>query len=120
MKLSKSILLVAFVFLFAATATLRSATPSISVSPARLLVGNIVKMKGKGFTPKATIHSHLRRPDGTEFPLLAMLTDANGEISHEIETFILGPGVFELWIDDDTAKKTTEHVRFEATLTPVE
>ena len=119
MRPSRSLLLAAFAFLFATAGFLQCAAPSITLSPNRLLVGNIVKMKGSGFTPKATVHSHLLRPDGTEFPLLPMYTDASGEISHEIETFILGPGVFELWIDDDTAKKTTEHVRFEATRIPV-
>ncbi|HEX4999227.1 MAG TPA: hypothetical protein VFY29_13455 [Terriglobia bacterium] len=104
--------------LLAAGALHSVAAPAVTVSPARMLRGGIVTMKGVGFTPKASVGSHLRRPDGTEFNILPMMTNDRGEITHEIETFILDPGVYEVWIDDETAKKSTEHVKFEVTRSP--
>ena len=46
-------------------------------------------MHGEGFTPNADIRSHLKRPNGTEFPELPMLTDGDGKIEHEIDTLLL-------------------------------
>ena len=37
-------------------------------------------MRGEGFTPSANIISHLKRPNGTEFPELPMLTDGEGKV----------------------------------------
>jgi hypothetical protein len=76
-------------------------------------------MRGEGFTPKANVRSHLRRPDGTEFPVLPMMTNDRGEITHEIETFILEPGMYQVWVEDETAKKTSEPAKFEVTRSSV-
>ena len=73
-------------------------------------------MKGTGFTPKQNVSSHLRRPDGTEFPVLPMLTDDRGELTHDIDTLLLSPGVHEVWVVDDTAKTSSNTARFEVTL----
>lgn len=57
-------------------------------------------MKGVEFTPRASIVSHMKRPDGTEFPGLRILTDDKGEFTHNIETFTLLAGVHEVWVVD--------------------
>jgi hypothetical protein len=78
----------------------------------------VIAMKGTGFTPKSTALSHLKRPDGTEFPVLPMLTNEQGEFTHDIDTLLLSPGTHEVWVQDDKSKSTSEIVRFEVTSTP--
>src|SRR5206468_1015169 len=90
--------------------------PAVTVSLAKVLHTGHVIMRGTGFTPKANVASHLRRPDGTEFPVLPMLTDDRGEVMHDIDTLILTPGVHEIWIVDDRSKVSSNVARFEVTL----
>jgi hypothetical protein len=60
----------------------------------------VVEMKGTGFTPKASIISHMKRPDQTEFPGLRILTDDKGEFTHKIDTLTLLIGTHEVWVVD--------------------
>jgi hypothetical protein len=80
----------------------------------------IVQMKGEGFTPKATALSHLRRPDGTEFPILPFLTDERGDFHHDIDTLLLAPGVHEVWVEDEETKSVSDIARFEVTAKPLQ
>jgi hypothetical protein len=92
--------------------------PQITVSPTKVLHRNPVDLRGTGFTPNSNVSSHLRRSDGTEFPVLPMQTNDLGEIYHEIDTMILEPGVHEVWIIDDHTKTTSNIARFEVVLDP--
>jgi hypothetical protein len=86
------------------------------VSPERIQHPGDVVMRGKGFMPKADVRSHLRRPDGTEFPELPMLTDDRGELTHEIDTLLLTPGTHELWVIDTVSGHSSNVATFEVTL----
>ena len=90
--------------------------PKITVSPAKILHLGHVEMKGTGFTPKSDVLSHLRRPDGTEFRVLEMYTNAKGEIEHDIDTVVMLPGVYDLWVEDVKAKTTSNVAHFEVTM----
>ena len=90
--------------------------PEITVSPAVVLHHGHVDLKGTGFTPKSDIVSHLRRPDGTEFPELTMYTNDKGEFSHDIDTVVMSPGVHEVWAEDIKTKSTSNVARFEVTM----
>jgi hypothetical protein len=90
--------------------------PQITVSPAIVLHHGHVDLKGTGFTPKSDILSHLRRPDGTEFPVLAMYTNDKGEFAHDIDTVVFSPGVHEVWVEDVKTKTTSNVARFEVTM----
>lgn len=57
-------------------------------------------MYGTGFTPKAEAMSHLRRPNGTEFPVLPIYTNEKGEFAHEVDSLLLLEGTHELWVID--------------------
>ncbi len=57
-------------------------------------------MKGTGFSPKASVMSHLKRPDDTEFPPLRFITDDKGEFEHKINTMELQLGTHEVWVVD--------------------
>jgi len=57
-------------------------------------------MTGSGFTPKASIISHMKRPDGTEFPGLRLMTDENGAFDHKINTYDLQWGTHQVWVID--------------------
>jgi hypothetical protein len=96
--------------LFAQTA------PKITVSPAKVLHLTHVEMRGTGFSPKSDVRSHLRRPDGTEFRILLMYTNEKGEIEHDIDTVVMTPGVYELWVEDVKTKTTSNTARFELTM----
>ena len=68
--------------------------------------------------PGRDVLSHLRRPDGTEFPILAMLADDHGEFADEIDTLLLSPGVHEVSLVDDATKTSADIVRFEVIVEP--
>ena len=71
-------------------------------------------MYGKGFTPKQNVQSHLRRPDGTEFREVSILTDAHGEFVHDIDSLLLLRGVHDLWVVDSTTGQTSNVAHFDA------
>jgi hypothetical protein len=93
-------------------------SPKVTITPTRILHNGHVEMRGSGFTPKARVDSHLRRPDGTEFPVLTMMTNDRGELTHDIDTLLLSPGVHEVWVEDKAAKTTSNVATFEVTLDP--
>jgi hypothetical protein len=92
--------------------------PSITVSRERIPQNGWLKMYGKGFTPKSTVLSHLRRPDGTEFREVSLLTDAHGEFAHDIDTLLLQRGVHDLWVLDTVTGVTSNVAHFNATDDP--
>jgi hypothetical protein len=94
--------------------------PVVTVTPGKILHKGWVDVKGTGFTPKANVSSHLLKPDGKEFPVLPMLTNEQGEITHEIDTLLLAPGIHELWIVDDTTGVSSNVAQFQVTLAPPE
>jgi hypothetical protein len=89
--------------------------PTITLSRERIPRSGWTKVFGKGFTPKANVQSHLRRPDGTEFREIPILTDANGEFTHDIDTLLLLRGVHDVWVIDSTTGLTSNVVHFTAT-----
>jgi hypothetical protein len=70
---------------------------------------------GTGFTPNHNVSSHLSRADGSDFPVLPILTDAHGDFTHTIDTMILELGKHDLWVVDDQSGRTSNHVTFEVT-----
>ena len=98
------------------TTTLVQINPKVTVSPVKVQHPGHVDVHGTGFTPKGNVSSHLRRPDGTEFPVLPMLTSDRGEFTHDIDTLLLSPGTHEVWVVDDSSKVTSNRARFEVTL----
>ncbi len=89
--------------------------PKITISAERIPTPGHIDVRGSGFTPKRNVSSHLRRPDGGEFPVIPILTDERGEFTHDIDTLLLQVGVHELWVVDEAAKTTSNRVKFEVT-----
>ena len=111
-------LLPASLLLSLAVAACTQTTPTITVSPSRVLHHDHVDLRGSGFTPKSNAYSHLRRPDGSEFPVLPIVTNERGEFEHDIDTLLLGPGTFEVSVEDSKSKTTSNVARFEVTTDP--
>ena len=116
MKIRKYFLILLLVSLYFVTTSSAQKTPKLTVSPLRVLHQGRVEMHGTGFTQKAIVSSHLRRPDGTEFSVLRMLTDDHGEFFHYIDASLLSPGPHEVWVVDNSSKATSNLVRFEVIL----
>lgn len=72
----------------------------ITLSRNKVLDRGVVVLTGTAFPPKVIVYSHLKRPDGTEFPALRFLTNEKGEFTHKIETFTLQEGTHEAWVLD--------------------
>lgn len=89
--------------------------PQIQISSERIPRHWKLEVHGTGFTPTHNISSHLRRSDGSEFPVLPILTDAQGGFTHTIDTMILELGQHELWVVDDQSGRASNHVQFEVT-----
>src|SRR6516162_4369014 len=86
--------------------------PQISASPARVKSGENVMLSGTGFTPNRSAMSHLRRPNETEYNPIRLRVNERGQISHKIDTVMLDEGTFEVWVEDETSKSTSNRVRF--------
>ncbi len=91
------------------------AEPRITISMEKVPRQWMVDVQGAGFTPTRNVSSHLRRADGSEFPVLPILTDGDGTFTHTIDTMILELGTHELWVVDDASGKTSNRVTFEVT-----
>ena len=113
MNTCKSVLLAFFL-----TACFAQTNPKVTITPAKVQHTGHVDMHGSGFTPKSNVYSHLRRPDGTEFPVLPMMTNDRGEITHDIDTLLLSIGTHEVWVVDEKSKTSSNIARFEVTLEP--
>ena len=94
--------------------------PVVTLSHEKILHKGWVDVKGEGFTPRANVSSHLLKPDGKEFPMLPMLSNDRGEITHEIDTLLLAPGIHELWIIDDKTGVSSNVAKFQVMLEPPE
>ena len=93
-------LVIVFGICLLASSCAQTGTPRITLSRDRITDRGRLELKGTGFSPKASIISHLKRPDGTEFPVLRFLTDEKGEFTHSIDTFTLLGGKHEAWVVD--------------------
>lgn len=80
------------------------AQPSLTFSASQIYHGEIVKVRGTGFTPNGVVLSHLVRPDGTEYPEMPMKADAKGVVTHEITIVPNTFGTYELQLEDQAAK----------------
>jgi hypothetical protein len=89
--------------------------PKITLSRERIPQNGWLVMRGSGFTPKANVQSHLRRPDGTEYPEVSILTDDHGEFSHDIDSLLMLRGTHNVWVVDSTTGVTSNIEHFEAT-----
>jgi hypothetical protein len=92
--------------------------PTVTLSREHIPQNGWLKMYGKGFTPKSNVQSHLRRPDGTEFREVSILTDAHGEFEHDIDTLLLLRGVHDVWAVDSVTGLSSNVAHFDATNDP--
>jgi hypothetical protein len=91
------------------------AGPRISIPTDRVPRFTPLEFQGTGFTPNRNVSSHLVRSDGSEFPVLPLLTDEDGAFTHTIDTMILELGFHELWVVDDATGKASNRLRFDIT-----
>lgn len=77
-----------------------AAEPSLTFSVSQIFHGEIVHIRGTGFTPKGNLLAHLIRPDGTEYPETPFIADAKGELTHEITIVPNTFGTYELLVED--------------------
>jgi hypothetical protein len=119
MRIKKSFpiaFLLSLFFIFSACANTTAPKPKITLSGERIPASGDVHLSGEGFTPKSDAYSHLKRPDGTEFPTITMLTDDKGQFTHLIETWLLQVGVHEVWVIDQKTGVSSNVAKFEVTL----
>ena len=89
--------------------------PTITLSVTHIPANGNTTLSGEGFSSKSDLESHLRRPNGTEFPVVAMLSDSDGKFTHEIETWLLLVGTHEVWVIDKKTGVTSNVATFEVT-----
>jgi hypothetical protein len=91
---------------------MRLAQPHITLSAERVKTGDSLILTGMDFTPNRLATSHLLAPDGMEYNPLRLRINERGEISHRIDSTMLEPGVFEVWVDDDTSGRGSNRLSF--------
>jgi hypothetical protein len=116
MKNLKALIMVSALCVLVGTALFAETNPKITATPAKILHLGHVELRGTGFSPKSNVRSHLRRPNGTEFPVLAIYTNDKGEFVHDIDTVVMTTGVYELWAEDVKTNTTSNVARFELTM----
>jgi len=84
----------------------------IKADRSRLKSGEILYVTGPGFTPNGAVISHLIRPDKTEYNPLRLRASATGEFVHKIDTVMLDIGTFEMWVEDEASKATSNRIQF--------
>jgi hypothetical protein len=115
MRFGRISLLLAIVGVAIAGGCSPQADPQIRLSSEKVPRHWKVEVTGSGFTPTHNVSSHLRRSDGSEFPVLPILSDARGAVSHTIDSMVLESGPHELWVVDDQSGRTSNHVTFDVT-----
>jgi hypothetical protein len=98
------------------TQTPAALVPTIKISHTTIPVKSFMHVQGSGFTPKSDLYSHLKKPDGDEYPVITMLSDAKGEFTHEIDTLLLQIGTHELWVIDAKTGVTSNVAKFDVFL----
>jgi hypothetical protein len=84
----------------------------IKADRSRVKSGEILYVTGTGFTPDRAVTAHLIRPDKTEYNPLRLRANAAGELVHKIDTVMLDIGTFELWVEDEASKTTSNRIQF--------
>jgi hypothetical protein len=107
---SPLIALLVLTILFSAEAVGQN-TPRITISALQVVNAEHIEVRGTAFTPRQNILSHLRWPEGTE-SLRTFIANDRGEFFHNIDTLLLSPGTYELWVVDDRSKAVSNTVRF--------
>jgi uncharacterized protein YcnI len=78
-------------------------TSEVSVRPSSGTAGTQFSYQGKGFTGSNGVTSHLRRPDGSEYPTLQIPTSSSGEFTNTIESGAFTAGTYQVWaLDNNT------------------
>jgi hypothetical protein len=90
-----------------------AAKPTIVISATKIPVKSFFDVKGSGFTPKSDLYSHLKKPDGNEYPVITMLSDDKGQFTHEIDTLLLQIGTHELWVVDSKTGASSNVATFD-------
>ena len=90
-------------------------TPSAKVSPDIGPAGNQFLLEWSGFYFNSTLTSHLKKPDGTEFPPKKFYTDNQGNASHAVDSTGFDEGIYEHWAVDDATGKESNTVTFTIT-----
>jgi PKD repeat protein len=87
--------------------------PKVTVSPSSGPAGTQFDVLWEGFTPNNTLTSHLKKPDGTEFPTKIFYTNSQGQATHTIDSTGFKPGTYELWgVDNATGTRTINTASF--------
>jgi len=107
---SPLIALLALTSLLSAEAVSQNA-PKITISALQVVNAEHIEVRGTAFTPQQNIYSHLRWPEGTE-SLRTFIANDRGEFYHNIDTLLLSPGMYELWVVDDRSKASSNTIRF--------
>jgi hypothetical protein len=89
----------------------------VSVSPNSAAIGTAFLYTGRGFTGNSTATSHLKRPDGMEFPTIQFTTSTAGTFDTRINSAGFTPGGYEVWGIDNNTGKSSSHTIF--TVLPV-
>ena len=85
---------------------------TIKADHSQVRSGEILYVNGAGFTPGRAVISHLIRPDKTEYNPLRLRANAAGEVVHKVDTVMLDIGTFEMWMEDEASKATSNRIQF--------
>ena len=110
------VLLLPLALSFSGCSQPKPAGPKLTLSSTKIPAKGNLMMHGEGFTPNGNASSHLKRPNGVEFPELPILADDKGEFNHEIETLLLGLGTHEVWVIDEKTGNSSNRTTFDVTL----
>jgi hypothetical protein len=86
--------------------------PTIRPVASPIKSGEVFYVTGTGFTPDRAAISHLIRPDKSEYNPLRLRANSSGEIVHKIDTVMLDIGTFDMWVDDEASRTSSNRIQF--------
>jgi len=91
------------------------AAPQVTICFSSGPAGTIFTAVGTGFTPNSTVTSHLKKPNGIEFPTLQLNTDSAGNYTKDINSSSFALGTYRHWAIDNTTSQWSNTASFKVT-----
>ncbi len=92
--------------------TITTVPVTLSISPASGKQGTTFSFTGNGYTPNRKIEWHVKKPDGTEFPVGILTASSSGTLSYTYKSNSGSMiGTYTIWAVDKTTGRVSNQVK---------
>lgn len=92
--------------------TITAVPVTLSISPASGKQGTTFSFTGKGYTPNGKIEWHVKKPDGTEFPVGILTASSSGNLKYTYKSNSGSMiGTYNIWAVDQSTGRVSNQVK---------